>query len=49
MHIDISSLPPVVWRVLIAAVAVGLRLGLDELVPRGRIAQRTQRGTAGRR
>jgi hypothetical protein len=51
MHIDISSLvvAPVLWRVLIAAAVVSVRVGLDELVPRGRIVQRTRPGAAGRR
>jgi hypothetical protein len=49
MHFDISSLSPLVWRVLIAAAVVGVRLGLDELVPRGHVAQRARSGRAGRR
>jgi hypothetical protein len=51
MHIDISSLvaTPVIWRVLIAAVVVGVRVGLDELVPRGHFVQRTRSRAAGRR
>jgi hypothetical protein len=50
MHVDISSFvaTPVLWRVLVAAAVVGLRLGLDELVPRGRMTQRTQSRAAGR-
>jgi hypothetical protein len=50
MHIDISSLvvTPVVWRVLIAAAVVGMRIGLDELVPRGHLIRRT-RSASGRR
>ena len=49
MHIDYPSLPPLVWRVLVAAAVVGLRLGLDELVPRGHIAGRARSRTSGRR
>jgi hypothetical protein len=50
MQIDISSFvaTPVLWRVLIAAAVVGVRLGLDELMPRGHVVRRTQ-WTAGRR
>jgi hypothetical protein len=51
MQNDISSfvITPVLWRVLIAAAVVGVRLGLDELVPRGHIVRRTRWRTAGRR
>ena len=50
MHIAISSIAvtPVVWHVLIAVAVVALRLRLDELVPRGRVARRTPSGV-GRR
>jgi hypothetical protein len=49
MHFDIFLLPPLVWRVLIAAAVVGARLGLDELVPRGHVAQSARSGRPGRR
>ena len=51
MYNDISSLviTPHVWRVLIAVAVVALRLGLDEVVPRGHLAGRTRWSAAGRR
>ena len=50
MHIDISSLTvtPVLWRVLIAAAVVGLRVRLDEVMPRGHVVRRPP-SSAGRR
>jgi hypothetical protein len=43
MHNTISTLvvAPLLWRVLVAAAVVGVRVMLDEVVPRGRIAPRT--------
>jgi hypothetical protein len=50
MHDTISSfvVAPVLWRVLVAAAVIGVRVMLDEVVPRGRMVQRTQSGAAGR-
>jgi hypothetical protein len=41
MHATISSLvtTPVLWRVLVAAVVIALRIRLDELVPRGHVGR----------
>jgi hypothetical protein len=50
MHNAISSLvvAPVLWRVLVAAAVIGVRVMLDEVVPRGRVVGRTQSGAPGR-